>query len=199
MKKKLCIVLAMVMLFTISTTSLAATEADEMYPSGKQETSVVTPKGMYIREVVGYDSTMNDIDYEYTHLGSVRAENQTSGSITVKYKYSTSGSVETTLTTAVSTSAEVELVLATVSAEINHSLATTISWQEGHESGVDCTVAPGKTVVINAYIPGVTIWGSIVTYVYMDPYEDEGWYEYKPISNIYIPISNYINLVVSES
>lgn len=199
MKKKLCIVLAMVMLFTISTTSLAATEADEMYPSGKQETSVVTPKGMYIREVVGYDSTNHAIDECHTFLGMVSAENQTSETMTVEYTYTTSGSVETTLTTAVSTSEEVGLVLATVSVEAQVSLATTIAWQEGQESGATCTVSPGKKVYIRAYIPGVTIWGSIVTYVYMDPYKDEGWYEYKPISNIYIPVANYIHLVASES
>lgn len=198
MKKRiLCMLMTLIMLFGLSSTAFAADETVEDYRQQAYGESSVTPKGMYIRRLVGYDSTTNIVDMEYTLLGTSSATNNTSEIMTVYFYYQTTDSVQSTITGTVSATEQVNLVLSTVSAEIGLSLATSVSWTRGTNSGSSSTVSPGKTVFLRGYIPGVTICGSIVTFVYMDPYEEDGWYEYKALNDIYIPIAGHVHVVSS--
>lgn len=193
MKKKtislLCVILIMISL------SVPAFALDESVPIDSvlvaDDNAQVSPRGVYIREFVGYDPSVNQRNLKYTHVGTVEGKN-TSGSVaTVYFYYQTSGTTSASLGANVTTQAEINAIVSKVGVSLGITVTTSRSWTAGTNSGGSLVLNPGASGKISGYIPGVTFSGSLQYKVYMDGYEDNWWYEYKTVSNAYVPQSGY--------
>ena len=199
MKKKfLSLLLALAMCLSLSVPAWASHSFD-VDPA---HTSVNGLPGgvsrLVMREFVRYDPSQNLRANKWHYIGSVIGQNQTSFPMTFYYEYSQTDSATTTLTGTISVATQVDAVISKVQLETGLSLAASRSWTKGTNSGASLTLPANCSARIEAYVPAITTSGSLVYYAYPDSSYSSGWYEYVPISNQYIPITNETTLVATE-
>lgn len=154
------------------------------------EDSCVSPT-LVMREFVGYDSSTNTRNLRYTHVGTVEGSNPTGNYATLHFYYQTSGTTTASLGSNVTTQAEINAIIAEIRASIGVTTSTSRSWTAGTNSGGSLQLAPYSSGKISGYIPGITTSGSLKYKVYNDGYPNSWWYEYKTVSNAYLPQTGY--------
>lgn len=159
----------------------------------------IQPRGMYIRTFVRYDESAHNVNWTYQYVGSVSGDN-TGGSspLTVSFAYGTTDSIDATLGTSVTGTYEVDAVIAKMSASATINASLSRAWSQGTQSGATYPIQPGKRQQLSGYIPGITSSGSLVYKVCMSGYENNYWYENKPVSNAFAPAQSHIHFVVSN-
>lgn len=179
------LVLVLVLAFTLSASAFALEDLGTI-----EESSVVSPR-LVMREFVGYDSSANSRNLKYTHVGTVEGKNPTGNKATLYFYYQTSGTTSASLGSTVTTQVEIDAIIAKVNVSLGVTTSTSRSWTAGTNSGGSLELAPYTSGKISGYIPGVTTSGSLKYKAYTDSYPDNWWYEYKSVSNAYLPQIGY--------
>lgn len=179
------LVFVSLLLFTLSVNTFATENVVTT-----EESHMASPR-LVMREFVGYDSTTNSRNLRYTHVGTVEGNNPTGNYANLYFYYQTSGTTSASLGSNVTTQAEINAIIAEISASIGVTTSTSRSWTKGTNSGGSLQLAPYSSGSISGYIPGITTSGSLKYKVYNDGYPNSWWYEYKPVSNAYLPQVGY--------
>lgn len=166
---------------------VAATSAD----------SQIGTRAMYIREFVGFDTSFQHRNLKYTSLGGMVARNDSPYNMFPAYTYQSSGTVTASLGISAGLTAEASAIVAGVGISLGVTGTMSRSWTRGMTAGASVQLPPGGSVTITGYIPGLTAAGSLKYKVYMDGYPSNWWYEYTPVSGIYIPEANTIYIEAS--
>lgn len=152
---------------------LAAENTLENNQTVNTENNNISPQGVYLRELVGYDSTTNSTNWTYKEVGSVSADNTGANSpIVIKFVYNTSGTITGTFGASITTKAQKDIIIAEISSEASVSVSASRSWTAGQGYEASITVPAGKKEIIIGYIPAVTSSGSLKYKVHMDGYSD---------------------------
>lgn len=189
MKKIITMLLTFAMVCSMGLTGAFAVESQQ---------ATVSPRGVYIRECVGYEPNSTSINYTFKSTGFASLNNTASSIGTIHYTYEKSGSVSASIAGHVNASAEAGVVFAKTEVEVGVELAATRSWSQGMSSGASYPVNPGEFIKVEAFIPSAKTAGRLVYSVYMDGYPQNTFTEYKTLSVSQIPIADSIHFEVVE-
>ena len=190
MKKRfLAVLLSLVTIMSMNITTLAADNSPN-----------IEPKGVYIRELVGYEPNYTSIDYTHKLLGSVSGDNRQGAIVMqVTYVYEESGTIAASIAGYANASAEANAVFATMQVEVGVEVTGSRSWNRGTSAGVSYGISPGKFEILNVYIPAVRTAGRLKYKVYMDSNPGNIFYEYKTLTESFAPQKNSVHYKVTTS
>lgn len=161
--------------------------------------NVPTPRGAYIRTLVGYDSSYLTYQWEYKKVGTASGDNTSgSGPMTINFTYSSTGSISASYGSSTLLQYEKNLIIDKVSLAASFDVSNTRSWTAGRSYSGSLEIAPGKKQLITGYIPRISTRGSLKYKVYMDGYPNNYWYEYTSLSSTYLPAKDHVHFVTSN-
>lgn len=180
MKKFFSAIISMALLFALSVPAFAAEASPRLV----------------MRETIGYEADTKTVNWKAHRVGSVSGDNsQSSTPLEIEFRYDTTDSVEATIGGSFASEYQQELFLAQVSATLEFDVSLKRSWTVGTSSGAVAAIDPYKCQAIGAYIPDVSTAGSMKVKVYNDSTPNDYYYEYNPISALYLPARSHIHFV----
>lgn len=185
MKKIISLLLVVVTVFALCVPALAAE-------------AVQSPR-LVMRETIGYEPTVKEVDWKAKRVGSVSGDNSASNTaLEISFVYDTTDNVTAEFSATFTGEHEKDLVIDKLSASLAFDVSISRSWIKGRSSGATASIDPHKCQIIAAYIPYVSTAGSLKIKVYNDSTPNDYYYEYKSVSANKIPAKSHIHFVKTD-